>query len=233
MIRIENLTKNYGVGRTEIRALDGIDFNLKQGEFIAIQGPSGCGKSTLLNMIGCLEKPTHGKIHIDGIDISILEDKDLARIRREKIGFIFQRYNLIPTLNAIENVMFPMLFAGKEDKKANERAAMLLEMLGMKERMRHKPSELSGGEQQRVAIARALSNEPLLIIGDEPTGNLDSQAGCAVMQILTDLNKQGQTVVVVTHDPSVAAITHRVMRMKDGRFIDSKSNQGDKNEQNK
>lgn len=233
MIRIENLTKNYGVGRTEIRALDGIDFNLKQGEFIAIQGPSGCGKSTLLNMIGCLEKPTHGKIHIDGIDISILEDKDLARIRREKIGFIFQRYNLIPTLNAIENVMFPMLFAGKEDKKANERAAMLLEMLGMKERMRHKPSELSGGEQQRVAIARALSNEPLLIIGDEPTGNLDSQAGCAVMQILTDLNKQGQTVVVVTHDPSVAAITHRVMRMKDGRFIDSQSNQGDKNEQNK
>lgn len=233
MIRIENLTKNYGVGRTEIRALDGIDFNLKQGEFIAIQGPSGCGKSTLLNMIGCLEKPTHGKIHIDGIDISILEDKDLARIRREKIGFIFQRYNLIPTLNAIENVMFPMLFAGKEDKKASERAAMLLEMLGMKERMRHKPSELSGGEQQRVAIARALSNEPLLIIGDEPTGNLDSQAGCAVMQILTDLNKQGQTVVVVTHDPSVAAITHRVMRMKDGRFIDSKSNQGDKNEQNK
>lgn len=233
MIRIENLTKNYGVGRTEIRALDGIDFNLKQGEFIAIQGPSGCGKSTLLNMIGCLEKPTHGKIHIDGIDISILEDKDLARIRREKIGFIFQRYNLIPTLNAIENVMFPMLFAGKEDKKASERAAMLLEMLGMKERMRHKPSELSGGEQQRVAIARALSNEPLLIIGDEPTGNLDSQAGCAVMQILTDLNEQGQTVVVVTHDPSVAAITHRVMRMKDGRFIDSQSNQGDKNEQNK
>jgi putative ABC transport system ATP-binding protein len=233
MIRIENLTKNYGVGRTEIRALDGIDFNLKQGEFIAIQGPSGCGKSTLLNMIGCLEKPTHGKILIDGIDISILEDKDLARIRREKIGFIFQRYNLISTLNAIENVMFPMLFAGKEDKKANERAAMLLEMLGMKERRRHKPSELSGGEQQRVAIARALSNEPLLIIGDEPTGNLDSQAGCAVMQILTDLNKQGQTVVVVTHDPSVAAITHRVMRMKDGRFIDSQSNQGDKNEQNK
>ena len=233
MIRIENLTKTYGVGRTEIRALNEIDFNLGKGEFVAIQGPSGCGKSTLLNMIGCLEKPTGGRVLIDGVDIAHLKDVELAKIRRENIGFIFQRYNLIPTLNAIENVMFPMLFAGKEDKKANERAAMLLEILGMKDRMKHKPSELSGGEQQRVAIARALSNEPLLIIGDEPTGNLDSKAGSAVMQILTDLNKEGQTVVVVTHDPAVAGITHRVMQMKDGRFIDNQSNEGDTNEQNK
>jgi len=147
MIRIENLTKTYGVGRTEIRALNEIDFNLGKGEFVAIQGPSGCGKSTLLNMIGCLEKPTDGRVLIDGVDIAQLKDIELAKIRRENIGFIFQRYNLIPTLNAIENVMFPMLFAGKEDKKANERAAMLLEMLGMKDRMKHKPSELSGGEQ--------------------------------------------------------------------------------------
>ena len=215
MIKVKNLTKLYGMGRTEIRALDGVDFELKQGEFVAIQGPSGCGKSTLLNLIGCLEKPTSGSVHIDSTDTAQLGDTELARIRREKIGFIFQRYNLIHTLNAIENVMFPMLFAGKDDKKASERAAMLLEILGMKERMKHKPFELSGGEQQRVAIARALSNEPLLIIGDEPTGNLDSKSGEAVLNILTDLNKKGQTVVVVTHDPAVAGITHRVMQMKD------------------
>jgi len=225
MIKVKNLTKLYGMGRTEIRALDGVDFELKQGEFVAIQGPSGCGKSTLLNLIGCLEKPTSGSVHIDSTDTAQLGDTELARIRREKIGFIFQRYNLIHTLNAIENVMFPMLFAGKDDKKASERAAMLLEILGMKERMKHKPFELSGGEQQRVAIARALSNEPLLIIGDEPTGNLDSKSGEAVLNILTDLNKKGQTVVVVTHDPAVAGITHRVMQMKDGRFLNNHKTQ--------
>jgi len=230
MIRIENLTKTYGVGRIEIRALNEIDFNLGKEEFVAIQGPSGCGKSTLLNMIGCLEKPTDGRVLIDGVDIAQLKDIELAKIRRENIGFIFQRYNLIPTLNAIENVMFPMLFAGKEDKKANDRAAMLLEILGMKDRMKHKPSELSGGEQQRVAIARALSNEPLLIIGDEPTGNLDSKSGEAVMNILTELNKEGQTVVVVTHDQAVANITHRVMQMKDGRFINNHKTQEVHNE---
>jgi len=225
MIKVKNLTKLYGMGRTEIRALDGVDFELKQGEFVAIQGPSGCGKSTLLNLIGCLEKPTSGSVNIDSTDTAQLGDTELARIRREKIGFIFQRYNLIHTLNAIENVMFPMLFAGKDDKKASERAAMLLEILGMKERMKHKPFELSGGEQQRVAIARALSNEPLLIIGDEPTGNLDSKSGEAVLNILTDLNKKGQTVVVVTHDPAVAGITHRVMQMKDGRFLNNHKTQ--------
>jgi len=225
MIKVKNLTKLYGMGRTEIRALDGVDFEFKQGEFVAIQGPSGCGKSTLLNLIGCLEKPTSGSVHIDSTDTAQLGDTELARIRREKIGFIFQRYNLIHTLNAIENVMFPMLFAGKDDKKASERAAMLLEILGMKERMKHKPFELSGGEQQRVAIARALSNEPLLIIGDEPTGNLDSKSGEAVLNILTDLNKKGQTVVVVTHDPAVAGITHRVMQMKDGRFLNNHKTQ--------
>ena len=219
MIQVKNLTKVYGMGRTEVKALDDIDFDLKKGEFVAIQGPSGCGKSTLLNLIGCLEKPTNGTILIDNTDTAQLGDAELAKIRREKIGFIFQRYNLIPTLNAIENVMFPMLFAGKENKKASERAAMLLEILGIKDRMKHKPSELSGGEQQRVAIARALSNEPLLIIGDEPTGNLDSKSGDSVMNILTDLNIKGQTVIVVTHDSAIAGMAHRVMQMKDGRFF--------------
>jgi putative ABC transport system ATP-binding protein len=223
MIQAKNLTKVYGMGSIEIRALNGIDFNVEQGEFVAIQGPSGCGKSTLLNVLSCLEKPTSGTILIDSIDIAQLGDKELAKIRRDKIGFIFQSYNLIPTLNALENVMLPMMFAGKDDNKVSERAAMLLEMVGMQERMKHKPSELSGGEQQRVAIARALSNDPLLIVGDEPTGNLDSKTGAAVMKILTELNKEGRTVLVATHDPAVAGIAHRVMQLKDGQFINNQS----------
>jgi putative ABC transport system ATP-binding protein len=230
MIQAKNLTKVYGMGSIEIRALNGIDFNVEQGEFVAIQGPSGCGKSTLLNVLSCLEKPTSGTILIDSIDIAQLGDKELAKIRRDKIGFIFQSYNLIPTLNALENVMLPMMFAGKDDNKISERAAMLLEMVGMQERMKHKPSELSGGEQQRVAIARALSNDPLLIVGDEPTGNLDSKTGAAVLKILTELNKEGRTVLVATHDPAVAGIAHRVMQLKDGQFINSQSYRRDRHE---
>ncbi|MEN4006082.1 MAG: ABC transporter ATP-binding protein [Methanobacteriaceae archaeon] len=225
MIQAKNITKVYSIGNIEIRALNGIDFNVEQGEFVAIQGSSGGGKSTLLNIIGCLEKPTNGRILIDNIDITQLGDKELAKIRQDKIGFIFQSYNLIPTLNALENVMLPMMFAGKDNdnNKVSERATMLLEMVGMQGRMNHKPSELSGGEQQRVAIARALSNDPLLIVGDEPTGNLDSKTGSAVMEILTELNREGRTVVVVTHDPAVADIAQRVMQIKDGRFINNQS----------
>ena len=219
MIEAKNLIKVYGKGNIEIRALNGIDLNVGKGEFVAIQGPSGCGKSTLLNVVSCLEKPTSGEILIDGIDIARLGDEELAKIRRDKIGFIFQSYNLIPTLNALENVMLPMIFAEKDNNKISDRATMLLEMVGMQERMEHKSSELSGGEQQRVAIARALSNDPLLIIADEPTGNLDSKTGGVVMKILTELNKEGRTVVVVTHDPAIANIAHRVMQIKDGQFV--------------
>ncbi|MCD5397879.1 ABC transporter ATP-binding protein [candidate division NPL-UPA2 bacterium] len=219
MIEAKNLTKVYDKGNIKIRALNGIDLQVEKGEFVAIQGPSGCGKSTLLNVVSCLEKLTSGEILIDNIDIAPLGDNGLAKIRRDKIGFIFQSYNLIPTLNALENVMLPMIFAGKENNKISQRATMLLEMVGMQARMKHKPSELSGGEQQRVAIARALSNDPLLIIGDEPTGNLDSKTGQAVMKILTELNKEGRTVVIVTHDPAIAHIAHRVMQIKDGQFI--------------
>lgn len=228
MIQARNLTKVYGKGNTEIRALNGIDLNVEKGEFVAIQGPSGCGKSTLLNVVSCLEKPTSGKILIDSTDTAQLGDKELAKIRRDKIGFIFQSYNLIPTLTAVENVMLPMMFAGKDDKKISERAAMLLEMVGMQKRMKHKPSELSGGEEQRVAIARALSNDPLLIIGDEPTGNLDSKTGAAVMEILTELNREGRTVVIVTHDSTIAKIAHRVMQLKDGQFINERNYSGSK-----
>ncbi len=220
VIQTKNLSKIYGSGNTAVRALDGIDLTVEQGDFIAIRGPSGCGKSTLLNIIGCLESPTSGEILIDGIDVSQLNDNELAKIRRDKIGFVFQSYNLIPTLNALENVKLPMIFAGGDDSKLSERAKMLLELVGMKERMEHKPSELSGGEQQRVAIARALSNDPALIIGDEPTGNLDSKTGNVVMNLLNRLNKEGQTLIIVTHNPAVANMAHRVMQIKDGQFID-------------
>lgn len=220
VIQTKNLSKIYGSGNTAVRALDGIDLTVEQGDFIAIRGPSGCGKSTLLNIIGCLESPTSGEILIDGIDVSQLNDNELAKIRRDKIGFVFQSYNLIPTLNALENVKLPMIFAGGDDSKLSERAKMLLELVGMKERMEHKPSELSGGEQQRVAIARALSNDPALIIGDEPTGNLDSKTGNVVMNLLNRLNKEGQTLIIVTHNPAVANMAHGVMQMKDGQFID-------------
>jgi putative ABC transport system ATP-binding protein len=233
MIQAKNITKVYRKGNIEIRALNGIDLNVEEGEFVAIQGPSGCGKSTLLNVVGCLEKPTSGKILIDSIDIAQLGDKELAKIRRDKIGFIFQSYNLIPTLTAFENVMLPMMFAGKDDKKISERATMLLEMVGMQKRMKHKPSELSGGEEQRVAIARALSNDPLLIIGDEPTGNLDSKTGAAVMEILTELNREGRAVIIVTHDPAIAKIAHRIIQIKDGQFINNQSVQGEKCEKTK
>ena len=219
MIQAKNLIKIYGIGDIAIKALNGIDLNVGKGEFVAIQGPSGCGKSTLLNVLSCLEKPTSGTILVDGVNITELDDTKLAEIRRDKIGFIFQSYNLIPTMNALENVMLPMMFAGKNDSKIVERATMLLEMVGMHKRIKHKPTELSGGEQQRVAVARALSNDPLLIIGDEPTGNLDSKTGSAVMEMLIKLNKEGRTIVLVTHDSVVANMAHRVMHIKDGQFI--------------
>ena len=226
MIQVESLTKIYGKGDIAVRALNGIDLNVGKGEFVAIQGPSGCGKSTLLNIISCLEKPTSGNVLIDNIDVTEQDDDKLAVIRRDKIGFIFQGYNLIPTMDALENVMLPMMFAGKNDRIIAERATMLLEMVGMQNRMKHKPTELSGGEQQRVAVARALINDPLLIIGDEPTGNLDSKTGSAVMEMLIKLNQDGRTIVLVTHDSTVANLAHRVMHIKDGQFIDNQSGQG-------
>jgi len=219
MIEAKNLTKVYGRGRTEVKVLTEIDFTLAKGEFVAIQGPSGCGKSTLLHILGCLEKPDSGVLMLDSVDVGRQNDRSLAKLRREKIGFVFQSFNLMATMSAVLNVKLPMLFAGVPDTEAHTRAATLLSKLGMEGRLHHKPSELSGGEQQRVAIARALANEPLLIIGDEPTGNLDSKSGAAVLEIFTELNKQGQTIVIVTHDQAVANRTHRVLHMRDGRFV--------------
>lgn len=220
MIRSEHLNKVYRMGKIEVPALRDVSLEIEEGEFLAIVGSSGSGKSTLLNMLGCLDKPTSGAVFIDGVNTASLSESELAEIRREKIGFIFQQFNLIHSLNALENVSLPMFFAGVGRDERLKRAAELLIKVGLEKRMHHKPSELSGGQQQRVAIARALSNNPAIIIGDEPTGNVDSETGDAIMGILEALNREGRTVIVVTHDLEIATHAPRVIRMKDGRLIE-------------
>ncbi|MCW3132979.1 MAG: ABC transporter ATP-binding protein [Methanophagales archaeon] len=208
------------MGKVEVQALRDVNLEIKDGEFMAIIGPSGSGKSTLLNLIGCLDKPTSGAVFIDGIDTGKLSENGLAEIRREKIGFIFQQFNLIHTLNALENVALPMFFAGVRRETRMKRAEELLTKVGLGDRINHKPSELSGGEQQRMAIARSLSNDPEIIIGDEPTGNIDTEAGNAIMDILEGLNREGRTIIVVTHDAEIAARAHTTKRMRDGILLD-------------
>jgi len=220
MIHTENLTKIYRMGDAEVHALRDVNLEIKEGEFIAIIGSSGSGKSTLLNMIGCLDTPTSGSVFIDNVDTASLNENELAEIRREKIGFIFQQFNLVHTLNAVENVALPMFFSGVKRETRLKRAEELLANIGLGDRIYHKPSEMSGGEQQRVAIARALSNDPEIVIGDEPTGNVDTETGNTIMDILESLNKEGRTVIVVTHDAEIAARAGRTKRMRDGRVLD-------------
>jgi putative ABC transport system ATP-binding protein len=220
MIRTEHLTKIYRMGEAEVYALHDINIELQDGEFVAIIGPSGSGKSTLLNMIGCLDKPTSGSVFIENINTATLTENQLAEIRREKIGFVFQQFNLVHTLNALENVALPLFFSGVKRDARFKRAEEVLKSVGLEQRKHHKPSELSGGQQQRVAIARALANDPEIIIADEPTGNVDSETGKAIMAILTGLNKEGRTIIVVTHDPEIAACAGRRKRMRDGRLLD-------------
>jgi ABC-type antimicrobial peptide transport system, ATPase component len=220
MIRTEHLTKIYRMGAVEVHALRDVSLEIRDGEFIAIIGPSGSGKSTLLNLIGCLDTPTSGDVFIDGIDTASLSENGLAEIRRKKIGFIFQQFNLVHTLSALENVALPMFFAGVGREKRLKRGEELLVRVGLGERIHHKPSELSGGQQQRVAIARALSNDPGIIIGDEPTGNVDTDAGNAIMDILGGLNREGRTIIVVTHDAEIAARAGRIKRMRDGMVLE-------------
>ena len=208
------------MGDAEVYALHDVNLDIQEGEFIAIIGPSGSGKSTLLNMIGCLDKPTSGAVFIDGINTGKLSENGLAEIRREKIGFIFQQFNLVHTLNALENVALPMFFAGVKRETRLKRAEELLANVGLGDRIYHKPSEMSGGQQQRVAIARALSNDPEVVIGDEPTGNVDTETGNTILDILEGLNKEGRTVIVVTHDAEIAARAGRTKRMRDGKVLD-------------
>jgi putative ABC transport system ATP-binding protein len=212
------LTKIYGRGATEVRALDGVDFVVDRGEFVAIMGPSGSGKSTLLHVIGALEPATGGTVVLEGEHYDGLEDDELTRLRRERMGFVFQFFNLLPSLSALENVMLPALIARKATDDMRARAKDLLARVGLAEREEHTPSELSGGEQQRVAIARALLLSPAVVLADEPTGNLDSRAGGQILRLMRDLNQdEGVTIVMVTHDPSAAAIADRIVFLRDGR----------------
>jgi putative ABC transport system ATP-binding protein len=219
VIKLEQVWKIYRMGDTDVNALQGLDLDVKEGEFVAIMGPSGSGKSTAVNMIGCLDVPTKGKILLDGHDISTLSESDLAQIRGKKIGFIFQQFNLIPTLTALENVALPMIFQGVSREDRIEKATKVLEMVNLGERLDHKPTELSGGQQQRVAIARSLVNEPEVILADEPTGNLDSKTGAMVMDFLKKLNKEGRTIVMVTHDAEIAKNAQRAAFLKDGKIV--------------
>ncbi len=223
VIQVEKLVKNYQLGKVSIPALRGISFDVAKGEFLVVIGPSGSGKTTLLNMLGAIDKPTSGRIFIDGRDITTLGEGELTKLRRHKIGFIFQFYNLIPSLTAIENVELPMLTAGVSRKDASKRAFQLLETVGLAERVGHLPDELSGGEQQRVAIARALANKPSVILADEPTGDLDTKTGMEVVQILYDTSKkENATAIVVTHDHMITEKADRILDMKDGDIFGEK-----------
>lgn len=217
IIELKDVHKNYQMGKTKVRALRGSSLQVKQGEFIAIEGPSGSGKSTLMNMIGCLDIPTAGQVHLEKWDIEQLHESDLAQIRGKKIGFIFQTFNLIPSLTALGNVMLPMVFQDVSYTARVERASDLLEKVGLGERMEHKPSELSGGQRQRVAIARALANDPDVVLADEPTGNLDTKTGRKVLELLERLNQEeGKTIVMVTHDPRASKFADRIVKILDG-----------------
>ena len=218
MIKIENVTKVYRMGQVEVHALRGASLEIAQGEWVTVMGPSGSGKSTLMNIIGCLDQPTSGVYYLDGIDVSQLDDNELAEIRNSKIGFVFQSYNLLARTSALRNVELPLLYSGGGNKR--DRAVAALEAVGLGDRVNHNPNELSGGEQQRVAIARALVNDPSIILADEPTGNLDSKSGTEIVEIFRQLNKeQGITMVFVTHDRGVAEQTQRILHLHDGRIV--------------
>lgn len=220
IVQTRDLAKTYVMGQSEVHALAGVDLTIERGEFIAIVGRSGSGKSTLLNMLGCLDRPTSGTIIIDGEEVAKVRQTRLPRIRREKIGFVFQQFNLIPTLTALENVMLPLKYAGVPRSQQKERARKALEWVELRGRLDHRPSELSGGEQQRVAIARALVNSPAIVLADEPTGELDSQMAVAIIDMMRELGRTyGQTFVIVTHDTLVANETERIVRLQDGRII--------------
>ncbi|MBS3114552.1 ABC transporter ATP-binding protein [Candidatus Woesearchaeota archaeon] len=226
MIKLENVWKTYKMGDVEVNALQGLNLNINEGEFVAIMGPSGSGKSTAVNMIGCLDVPTKGKITLEQHDISKLSESELAQIRGRKIGFIFQQFNLIPTMTALENVMLPMIFQGLNEEKRTERAIKLLELVELGDRINHKPTELSGGQQQRVAIARALANNPEVVIADEPTGNLDSKTGTNVLDFLQKLHKkENKTIVMVTHDANLSRVAERIEFLKDGIIVKSLDNE--------
>jgi putative ABC transport system ATP-binding protein len=217
MIQLEGVTKVFSVGEIEVRALNGINLLIEEGEFVAIMGPSGSGKSTMMNILGCLDAPTDGRYMLDGVDVGGLSDRELAEIRNRKIGFVFQSYNLIPRTSAIRNVELPLVYAGVRVRR--DRALRALEQVGLGHRIGHRPNELSGGQQQRVAIARALVTDPAMILADEPTGNLDSVSSVEIMKLMVELNDAGRTIVLITHEDDIAEFAKRVIRLRDGRIV--------------
>jgi len=220
LIRTDNITKAYSTGAVEVFALSGVTLEIAKGEYVALMGPSGSGKSTLMHLLGCLDTPTSGHYWFNDRDISTLNDIELAHLRNREIGFVFQSFNLLPRLSAQSNVQLPMLYAGVPVRERKQRAAELLEMVGLKDRMTHNPNELSGGETQRVAIARAFANRPSVVLADEPTGNLDSKTGVEIMRLFGSLAEQGNTIILVTHDRAVADHARRIVRLIDGRIAD-------------
>ena len=218
IVEMQKLSKDYHLGTNRVRALREVTLNFEQGEYAAIMGPSGSGKSTLLNLLGCLDQPTDGRYLLGGQDVAELNDDELSEIRGLRIGFVFQSYNLISQLNIIENIEVPLYYQGFSEKQSYQRAMELAEMVGLADRISHRPSELSGGQQQRVAIARALANDPLIILADEPTGNLDTQSGSEILNILDDLKERGKTLIVITHERHVAERAEMIVHMLDGRI---------------
>ena len=227
MLELVNVTKVYGRGETAVHALRGVNLRIGAGEFVAIMGPSGSGKSTMLHLLGCLDRPTSGQLLLEGRDVSRLPEPELARVRNRKIGFVFQQFHLIPRQTVLRNVEWPMIYAGAPRRRRRARALEVLERVGMAHRLSHLPAQLSGGERQRVAIARALVCEPAVILADEPTGNLDSANGAQILAIFEELHRRGHTVVVVTHDPEVAARARRIVRVRDGQLESSGDGEAD------
>jgi putative ABC transport system ATP-binding protein len=218
MITLQHLNKTYIMGSETIEALKDVSLNIKKNEYVALMGPSGSGKSTLMNLLGCLDSPSNGKYFLNDIEVSTMDDAELAEVRNKQIGFVFQTFNLLPRLSALENVALPLVYAGYSKAERLDKARQVLEAVGLKERMMHKPNELSGGQRQRVAVARALVNNPAIILADEPTGNLDSKTSYEIMELFEQIHKAGNTVILVTHEPDIAKHAHRIVRMRDGNI---------------
>lgn len=224
IILVEKLTKTYVMGAQTLHALREISFNIKKNEYVALMGPSGSGKSTLMNILGCLDSPTSGSYYLNQTNVSQMKDADLAIVRNKEIGFVFQTFNLLPRISALDNVAIPLIYAGITKKERLERAKHVLQMVGLADRMNHRPNELSGGQRQRVAIARAIVNNPAIILADEPTGNLDSKTSIEIMSIFSEIHSAGNTVILVTHEPDIAEYAHRIIRLKDGLIENDQPN---------
>jgi putative ABC transport system ATP-binding protein len=225
IIHLENIIKNYYLGRQVIEVLKGISLDISKGEYVALMGPSGSGKSTLMNILGCLDSPTAGRYILNNKDVSTMSDNDLAEVRNQEIGFVFQQFNLLPRLTAAENVALPLVYAGIPKKQRMEKAMMVLDKVGLADRSHHRPNEMSGGQNQRVAIARALVNDPSIILADEPTGNLDSKTSHEIMEIFGKIHQAGNSVVLVTHEEDIAHYAHRIIRLRDGLIESDKRNE--------